>query len=236
MKVLRSLCLAALACTFAADASAQIDISGSGVDLTGVTGVSMPGDAGSVTVEDQTYVTRYDLASSGLAGITQIIITDLANGGGAPGALSGFDLDGLIVSNDLIGSAFDVASLTALDISADVMAAAFTEGSQQAPVDPLLFGTSAVDTIDHAVATLTSLDADGLGPFSGGFLSMGEGGELIITLAAPIDPTAHQYLYLGGDIGGNGDAASIAVVPEPGSIALAAAAGVALLLVRRRRA
>ena len=236
MKFLRSACLAAIACTCAATASAQIDISGSGVDLSDVTGVTMPTDAGSVTAEDQTYVTRYDLSSSGLSSITQIIITDLANGGGAPGALSGFDLDGLIVSNDLIASAFSVGTLTELDISADVMAAAFTEGTQQAPADPLLFGTSAANTIDHAVATLTTMDADGLSPFTGGFLSMGEGGELVISLTTAIDPSNHQYLYIGGDIGGNGDEATVAVVPEPGSIALAAAAGVALVLIRRRRA
>lgn len=236
MKFLRSACLAAIACTCAATASAQIDISGSGVQLTNVTGVDMPTNIGEVTAADQTYVSRYDLSSSGLASITQIIITDLANGGGAGGELSGFDLDGLIVSNDLISSAFAVPTLTALDISADVMAAAFTEGTQTGTPDPLLFGTSAANTIDNAVATLTAMDAWGISPNFDGFLSMGEGGELVITLTTPIDPTAHKYLYVGGDIGGNGDAASIAVVPEPGSIALAAAAGVALLLVRRRRA
>lgn len=236
MRLLRAACWAIAACGFTASASAQIDISPSGVALTDQTGVSGPTNVGEVTAPDRTAMTRFDLASSGLSSITQIILSDPADGKGSPGRISGSDLDGLIVSNDLIGSAFDVGSLTVLDISADIMAAVFTQGSQIAPVDPLLFGTSALDTIDHSVATLNAMDANGLNPTYDGFLSLGEGGELVITLTTPIDPSVHQYIYL-GEVGGNQEVASVAVVPEPHTAALALALGATsgLLLVRRRR-
>ena len=238
MKFLKTACLAALAvCVFGRPAAAQVNIDASGVQLTDQTGVSMPVNAGGLTAEDQTFVTRYDLASSGFANVTQLIIEDLANGGGAVGELSGFDLDGILVSPTSIGSAFGIPGLATINISADINSAAFTGGAFQppAPVSGLLVGESANDVIDNAFATLDVMDADGLSPFSGGFLSMGEGGKLVVTFSSPIDTSVNRWLYIGGDIGGNGDAAAVSVVPEPGSIALGLMAAGGLLWLRRRR-
>lgn len=193
--------------------------------LTGLTGMTGTPPA------DLTGVWRADLMSSGLPFITQIIITDTSGGvGGASSEYSGTDLDAVRIATSSVG---DATMVPAASVAIDFGAAVFMEGTQRPPGAPLLFGTSAANTLNNVVATLAAFDADSISPFNG-FLSMGDGGKLVINLAAPINPAVDRYLYI-GEAGNNGETFSVEVVPEPSTLVLAGLAGLAIVYVRRRR-
>lgn len=184
------------------------------------------------------------LADTGLSSIAAISITDNSGGlGGATGQFSGFDLDALILSNTLVGSAGGAGALVGLAGLDYGAGTTFIPGSQRAPADAKLFGTDLSGTdVNNAVATLGAFDGNATTaiPGAGGFISLGDGGRLIFNLAAPIS-TAGLYLYL-GEVGDNGEVLTADIqaydtpvhVPEPGALGMLAA-GTALLAWRRRQ-
>ncbi|HYW20828.1 MAG TPA: PEP-CTERM sorting domain-containing protein [Nodularia sp. (in: cyanobacteria)] len=166
---------------------------------------------------------RADLSS--FNDITSILIADGNSLSGVPGQFSGFDLDSIRISTTLINNATDINTATALNVFDFSPAnAVFTPGTQRAPTDPALFGTSG-GTINNTVATLGSFDsqlqesAPGSGIFSGnGFVSLGDGGKVLFNLSNPLPTGTPLYLYV-GESGNNELLAQAAVtvvnVPNP---------------------
>ncbi len=203
-------------------------------ELTGVTGGSPAGTA----------VFRASLAGLGLASIQSITITDNSFGiGGSTGEFSGFDLDGIKLSNTSVATAAaaqGLVGLAGLNFGAGTL---FTPGAQRAPVDAKLFGTGAAgNTVNNGVATLSAFDANSTtDATAAGFISMGDGGQLVFNLAAPISTTS-LYLYL-GEVGDNGEliAGSITIsdvpvsTPDGGTtVAMLGCALSGLLYLRRK--
>jgi hypothetical protein len=157
--------------------------------------------------------------------ILSITIQDNSGGiGGAPGAFSGFDLDGIKLSNSSWDSAADAASdagLGVFDFSpANTL---FAAGTQRAPVDPALYGTSG-GNINNALATLEDFDGESSTVTPFGFASMGDGGKVSFNLTSSVS-TSGLYLYI-GEVGDNGEVAAgtisvsdrPAAVPEPATL------------------
>lgn len=199
--------------------------------LTGLTGGSPANTA----------VFKADLSSLGLAELLSITITDGSFGlGGAVGQFSGFDLDAVRISTvDCADAACAAGAASAGAI--DFAGALFTPGAQRPTVDPKLFGTGpAGNTLNNAVATLGAFDANSTTDASAfGFLSMGDGGQLRLNLAAAVSTTG-LYLYI-GEVGDNGEVAAGSVevsdqpVPEPVTLTLFGAALIAAGARRRLR-
>jgi hypothetical protein len=199
--------------------------------LSGVTGGSLAATA----------VFRADLSSFN-QDILSISITDGQTGLGAPGQFSGFDLDAIVLSTTLCETAVCAKGLTGLNVfDFSPGGTLFTPGTQLPPTDAKLFGTGpAGNTVDNAVATLGSFDAESTTAIPGafGFVSMGEGGRLVFNLTSAVT-TAGLYLYI-GEVGDNGEVAagqitlSSTPVPEP-TAGLLLAAGCALFMGYRRR-
>jgi hypothetical protein len=177
-----------------------------------------------------TGVYRADLDALGL-NLASISISDNSGAlGGAVGQFSGFDLDAIILSNTLCGSAACVAGLAGLSVfDFSTSGTFFTPGVQRAPVDGKLFGTDAGGTnVDNAVATLGSFDGNATVAIPGadGFVSMGDNGILSFNLTSLVSTTG-LYLYI-GEVGDNGEVAAGSIevsdrpvpVPEPGTLAL----------------
>lgn len=200
--------------------------------LTGVTGGTLAATA----------VFRADLASAGLGNFQSITISDNSSGlGGSPGQFSGFDLDAILISDQLCDTAACVKGLTGLSVFDFLGGTFFTPGGQRAPADPKLYGTNAAGTaVDNAVATLGLFDGESSTVTPFGFVSMGDNGVLSFNLTSLLS-TAGLYLYV-GEVGDNGEAlaGSFTIsdqrVPEPGALSLVLAALGAGALARRRRA
>jgi hypothetical protein len=188
------------------------------VELSGATGGS-PAATG---------VFRADLSGLGLGQIASITIRDSSGGfGGAAGQFSGFDLDAVVISTVFITDASQVGTLTraaTLDFATSIL----TPGTQRAPADPALFGTTA-GQVNNAVATLDAFDGNATTAIPGafGFVSLGDFGALSINLVTPIPVSTPLYLYI-GEVGNNGEVAGSDItvsdrpvaVPEPGTLAL----------------
>ncbi|MCC5621858.1 PEP-CTERM sorting domain-containing protein [Nostoc sp. CHAB 5715] len=183
--------------------------------LSGLTGGTPAGTA----------VYRADLSSIGFD-INSISIADSNSGlGGSSGKFSGFDLDGIKLSNTLISSAADVNSLSGLSVfNFSPAGTIFTPGTQRTPADPALFGTTG-GSIDNSVATLQNFDGNSTTDSSAfGFVSLGDGGKAGFNLTSSVFTTSPIYLYI-GEVGDNGEVANgqISVsdkpisVPEPSS-------------------
>lgn len=188
-----------------------------------------------------TAVYRADIQEAvGVIDIWSITIVDGANGMGATGQFSGFDLDAIFLSTSYCETAACVAALTPLDVfDFSTAGTFFTPGAQMPPVDPKLFGTGPTgNTVDDAVATLGAFDANSttLIPGAFGYVSLGEGGSVTFDLASALS-TLGLYLYI-GEVGDNGEVAAATItvseVPEP-AIAALFGTGLAVMLRRRRR-
>jgi len=193
--------------------------------LTGVAGTA-PGENTGVWVAD--------LAATGLDKITSIKILDGGSSFGSGGRFSGADLDGVVIAPTSVG---DATLVPAASVALDIPGAIFTEGTQMGVVEPLLVGTSAANTVDNTFATLEAIDANSflsLSSDGSGYLSMGIGGTLMLNFATAIDPSVDRYLYI-GEAGNNGETFRAEAVPEPSTLVLAGLAGVAMLVLRRRR-
>lgn len=200
--------------------------------LTGVTGGTLAATA----------VFRADLAAAGLGTFQSITIRDNSSGlGGSPGQFSGFDLDAILISDQLCDTAACAQGLTGLSVFDFLNGTFFTPGAQRDPADPKLYGTNGAGTaVDNAIATLGLLDGESSTATPFGFVSMGDDGVLSFNLTSLLS-TAGLYLYV-GEVGDNGEALagsftiSDQKVPEPGALSLVLAALAAGALTRRRRA
>ena len=201
--------------------------------LTGLTGGTPEGTA----------VYRADLDSVGISDLLSISITDVSGGfGGATGQFSGFDLDGIFLSNTFCLTANCAGGLTGLSLFDYTSSGTiFNEGTQRSPTDPKLFGTDVTGTeVDNLVATLGSLDGNSTTAIPGadGFLSMGDFGQLIFNLTSSVSTTG-LYMYF-GEVGDNGEVAGSSIrvsdtqfVPEP-SVLVLISIGLLGLFVSRR--
>ena len=159
-----------------------------------------------------------------------IVIRDSGSSvGGSPGQFSGFDLDGIKLSFTDCATAACAQTAVGLNVF-DFLGGAtvFTRGTQRAPADAKLFGTTAGGTsVNNTVATLGSFDAvSSTGADATGFMSLGDGGQLAFNLTS-LTSSANLFLYI-GEVGDNGEAAAssitlldkpIPAIPEPSTAA-----------------
>lgn len=218
----------AVACIAASSASAA---SVTFTKLTGVAGAS----GGAATA-----VFKADLSSAGLAAINSVTITDSGViGGSAPGQFSGFDLDAVFISNVDCATAACAAALVPI-AALDYVGSLFAPGSQLAPTDPKLFGTTATGlAVDNVVATLGSFDAFSSTATPAGFVSLGVNGSLALNLLSQLIVSGPLFLYI-GEVGDNGELAAGGIVVSQNPVPLPAAlpmflAGLAGMGVAKRR-
>jgi hypothetical protein len=192
--------------------------------------------------------------------ITAIKISDIiALGGGSPGKFSGFDLDAVKISNKLITNPEDIKTLPGLNVFDFTLGGTvFTPGTQR-PIDnpkfkhlflgDHLFGskkcggteTNPLYCVDNDIATLGYFDAFAITDARAkGFISLGDGGQLLFNLTKTISSLKQEPLYLyAGEVGANGEQLKGRVtafgtkkrVPEPTSLGTLSLMG--LYLTRR---
>lgn len=201
--------------------------------------VSTPLFATSLTLTNQgvdgsTTVFSAPLGGLGFSQISTISITDSnSQTGGSPGVFSGFDLDFLFL--DLDG----VYATTGDRVYGTLFT--FTTGTTRATADPNFIptvsrpgptsGSLATNSIDFAQATLNTRDGffgAGLSTdLVSGFLTLGDGGSLIVGFLPPVALTGTETLFVGEvgndpgeQLGANVTAAQDVPVPEPASLSL----------------
>jgi hypothetical protein len=209
------------------------------IGLAGLAAVGGSASAAVLTVEDVgfvaptatgTLVQRVDLSTAGVATISKIILTDNSGGfGGDPGVFSGYDLDAVFLDGDGdIATTGDQVAFSSFAFTGGGIRDG--AGSNQVPSAPnnigTYFGTNNAGQV-VPFGSGNSLDAtlhvfDGVNSAStlnaNGFLSMGDGGQLVLTFA---DIAVGSGLYLiFGEVGGQGEKLQVEVsqVPLPGAV------------------
>ncbi|BAY39896.1 hypothetical protein NIES2111_42730 [Nostoc sp. NIES-2111] len=187
--------------------------------------------------------------------ITAIKINDIIGlGGGSPGKFSGFDLDAIKISHKLITNPEDIKTLPGLNVfDFTPVGTVFTPGTQR-PVGnskfsylfrgDYLFGTKncgGTICVDNNVATLGNFDAFAITDTRAtGFMSLGDGGQLLFNLTKTISSLKQEPLYVyAGEVADNGEQLRGRVtafgrkrrVPEPTSLGAISLMG--LYLTRR---
>ncbi|KST64406.1 DUF4114 domain-containing protein [Mastigocoleus testarum] len=151
-----------------------------------------------------TGVFRAELSDIGFD-INSIQIADSNSGqGGATGKFSGFDLDGIKISNVKIDDAQEINNIPALDVfDFSPEKTIFTPGTQRPGdfQDENLQG-SLNGKLNNTFATLESFDSDG--STSSSHISLGDGGKIGFDLKKAIEQGETLYLYI-GEAANNGE-------------------------------
>ncbi|BCL35076.1 hypothetical protein NSMS1_15230 [Nostoc sp. MS1] len=174
--------------------------------------------------------------------ITAIKISDINLRGGSPGKFSGFDLDAIKISKQLITDLEQIKTLPGgLDVFDFTPAGTiFTPGQKRDPgnskFSPLfrgdyLFGSKKCGgtiCVDNNIATLDNFDAFATTDARArGFISLGDKGELLFNLTKTISSLKQEPLYLYiGEVGANKEEATGRItafgrkrrVPEPSDL------------------
>jgi Ca2+-binding RTX toxin-like protein len=167
----------------------------------------LPGNSGAT---NQTGVYVADLSNLGFD-IRSLTIADSGSGqGGGMGYYSGFDLDGIKLSNTLIASASEVNALPGLNaFDFSPTGTILTPGTQRPGgyASPDLYGTLN-GFVDNGFATLESFDSDPADVTGKGDFSLGDAGKVGFNLTGAMSTSAAPlYLYI-GESGDNGEVAA----------------------------
>lgn len=191
------------------------------------------------------------LTGLGLTEIAAVTIKDSNSGvGGAGGIFSGFDLDALFLDIDgNIATTGDQFTATSYSFIAGTTRPTFGDSSLEptfAHPGPT-FGSTNATTIDHATATLSTMDGVSIADVNSafGFLTLGDGGQITAIFDPKVSVGLTLFL-LAGEVGGNGedltatvtvsDTAPGPAVPLPAALPLfAGGLGVMGLIARRRK-
>jgi Ca2+-binding RTX toxin-like protein len=157
-----------------------------------------------------TGVYRADLFNLGFD-LNSLTIQDSGSGvGGSPGKVSGFDLDGIKLSNTLLTSASGINSLPGLNVfDFSPLDTVLTPGTQRSTTSPILIGEFSGTTnglVNNGIATLAQFDA-GSAIGDPGSVSLGDGGKIGFDLISPVSTQGPLYLYI-GESGNNGEVAA----------------------------
>lgn len=188
---------------------------------------------------------------TGIADLTQIgSITILDDGtpvGGADGIFSGFDLDALFLDGDgnLATSADRYFATEFLFAAGTTRPTSVASLQSNAGHPGPTFGSLNATTIDYAAATLNVYDAVSIADVNSahGFLTLGDGGQIIANFNPTIPVGASLYL-MSGEVGGQeGEFLNASVfvskdpvaTPEPATLILLGIGLVSCLTVRRPR-
>lgn len=196
--------------------------------------------------------------------ITAIQISDIIGlRGGSPGRFTGLDLDAVRISDKLITNPEDIKTLPGLNVfDFHPERTIFVAGTQRDPGDSkfrdlfkgdYLFGTKKCvnnqgilrDCVDNNIATLGDFDANAITDnTAAGFVSFGEGGQLLfqLTETASIHEQIPLYFYA-AEVGDNetlrGRVTAIGRkrgVPEPTSLGALSVMGLYLTtLIKKKR-
>ncbi|ABA20611.1 conserved hypothetical protein [Trichormus variabilis ATCC 29413] len=202
-----------------------------------------------------TSIYRADLSMVGFD-ITAIKLSDIIGiSAGSPGKFSGFDLDAIKISDRLITNAEDVKTLPGLDVfDFTPPQTIFSPGTKRDPGNSIyahyfagndLFGSKDGE-VDNSIATLGSFDANAITDNTArGFLSLGEGGEILFQLTQKVSTANPLYIYI-GEVGNNGEQvrgrvtaigtiSSATTVPEPASLGALSLMGLYLTRCIRKK-
>lgn len=158
---------------------------------------------------------RVDLSAAGLASIQSITIEDDNFISGGSGAASGFDVDAVKLSSNLLSSPSEISELEGFNVfNFSETGVSFLPGFLQPwqSGDSLawdrdqLFGTIGLG-INFDLATLDAVD--GVNNTDLGSVSIGESGKITFNLTTPVS-TDSLYLYV-SDTGGGNDAFRVTV-------------------------
>jgi len=167
---------------------------------------------------------------SSLGQVGSITIQDNANGAGAAGIFSGFDVDALFLDDDgnYLTTGDQHYGSNFIFHAGGILPDGGNPALEPDPAHPgPTFGSLSGNSIDLATATLNTIDGNSIADVTQafGFLSLGEGGTLTANFSPGVPVGASLYLIT-GEVGNNGEGLSATVtasdtsVPEPASLLL----------------